>query len=427
MEYGLIGMPLGHSFSKPIHERLGGYPYEIRPVSEGEAVALLKERGFKGLNVTIPYKQFVMPFCDEIDPAARAIGAVNTIVNDKGRLIGYNTDLHGFLHLARSAGISFKDKTVLILGGGGTQKTVAAAAQREGAARILAASRHVGPNALSYEEARLEKGVQVLVNATPVGMYPHCDDCPMDPAAFPQLEGVLDVIYNPLESRLVQKARALGLPAAGGLAMLAAQAKYAAEYFLGKPLPEAAIQSTVREIWANRANLVLIGMPGSGKTSLGKALAQRMGRPFVDVDALIVEKAGTSIASIFAEEGEEAFRALEEAAISPIARETGQVIATGGGSILRQGNVNRLRQNGVLIHIRRPLPLLEAGNGRPLSQSQADLKALWQTRAPLYAAAAHCEADNAGAEEQAVQRVYEAFWAAARPSYYSIDERKPQP
>ncbi|NCB30749.1 MAG: AAA family ATPase, partial [Clostridia bacterium] len=272
-----------------------------------------------------------------------------------------------------------------------------------------------------------EKGVQILVNTTPVGMYPQCDACPMDSGAFPHLQGVLDVVYNPLQSRLVQQAEALGILAAGGLPMLVAQAKYAAERFLGTSLAESAIPDLAREIWAERANLVLIGMPGSGKTRIGKALAQRMGRPFVDMDQRIVQEAGKPIGAIFAEAGEEAFRELEEAAIARLARETGQVIATGGGCILRRANTDRLRQNGVLIHVRRPLPLLEVGKGRPLSPNRAAIAALWQDRAPLYAAAAHSQIDNNGALDQAIQKVYDAFLAAARPPQYSMHERNSQP
>lgn len=415
MEYGLIGLPLGHSFSKPIHERLGGYAYELCPVTEREAAALLRSRAFKGLNVTIPYKRFVIPFCDELDPAARAIGAVNTIVNRGGRLVGYNTDFDGFRYLANSLGVSFRGKTTLILGGGATRRTIAAAAHSEGAARILSASRTPGPDCISYAQARGEAGVQILVNATPVGMYPQVDDCPIDPAAFPALEAVLDVVYNPLETRLVQAARALGLPAGGGLAMLVAQAKYAADRFLDTVLPEAPVSSITREIWAQRANLVLIGMPGSGKTSLGKALAKRLGRPFVDTDALVVQEAGQSIEAIFARQGEAAFRDLEEAATARVSKETGQVISTGGGAVLRRANVERLRQNGVLVHIYRPPEQLPTGGGRPLSQSRADNTALWQARAPLYAAAAHCQIENTGSTEPAAQRAYEAFLAAAWP------------
>ncbi len=425
MEYGLIGLPLGHSFSKPIHERLGGYAYELCPVTEVEAAALLRSRAFKGLNVTLPYKQFVLPFCDALDPAAQSIGAVNTIVNRGGRLVGYNTDFYGFRHLANSLGVSFTGKTVLILGGGATHRTVAAVAQSEGAARILTASRTPGPDRISYEQARGEAGVQILVNATPVGMYPQVNDCPIDPAAFPALEAVLDVVYNPLETRLVQAARALGIPTGGGLAMLVAQAKYAAERFLDAPLPEESISSITREIWAQRANLVLIGMPGSGKTSLGEALARRLGRPFVDTDALIVQAAGKPIEAIFAEQGEAAFRDLEEAAVARVAKETGQIISTGGGSILRRANTDRLRQNGVLLHVYRPLEQLSIGAGRPLSQSRANNEALWQARAPLYASAAHCGIENIGSPALAAQRAYDAFLAAARPPQYSItmDER----
>lgn len=417
MDYGLIGMPLGHSFSKPIHEKLGGYAYELCPLTEQGVETLLRERRFKGLNVTIPYKRFVLPLCDEIDPRASAIGAANTIVNRGGRLAAYNTDYDGFLYLARQLGVSFKGKTVLILGSGGTRRTVAAVAQAEGAAQILIASRRPGPGLISYEAACGEKGVQILVNATPVGMYPDCGGLPLNPAAFPRLEAVLDAVYNPLRTRLVQEALALGVPACGGLPMLAAQAKRAAELFLGTSLGETAIADISREMWQARSNLVLIGMPGSGKTAVGRACAQLLGRPFVDVDEAVAEAAGKPIAAIFQEGGEAAFRKMEARAIQAAARETGQVVATGGGAVLRPGNVARLRQNGVLLHLTRPLERLALGGGRPLSQSRADLEALWARRAPLYAAAAQATVENAGSVAETARRACAAFLAAAQPPY----------
>ena len=427
MEYGLIGQPLAHSFSKPLHERLGGYAYALCPVNAEEAAALLRARAFLGLNVTIPYKQFVLPFCDELDPGAKAIGAVNTIVNRNGRLIGYNTDLDGFRYLVQSINLSLAGKTVLILGGGATQKTAAYCAQNEGAARVLTASRRPGPTSISYEQARKEN-VHVLINTTPVGMYPMVDELPIDPTAFPRLEAVLDVVYNPLKTRLVLAAKALGLPAAGGLDMLVAQAKYAAELFLGKTLPEDSIPSITQEIFAKRANLVLIGMPGSGKTTLGRALSQCMGRPFVDIDAYIEQQAGKPIAAIFAEQGEAAFRALEEEAIARAAKETGQVISTGGGSILLSANIARLRQNGIILYVYRPLDALTLGEGRPLSQTREDIEALFKARAPLYEAAADHTIDNIRCVEATVQRAYEAFLEAACPNAHNTrtNERNPR-
>ena len=415
MEYGLIGMPLGHSFSKPIHEKLGGYSYDLCPVSREEAEALLRARCFKGLNVTIPYKSFVIPYCDEIDQAAQAIGAVNTIVNTGGRLIGHNTDFAGFLYLARRMGVSFGGKTVLILGTGGTMKTVAAVARSEGAARVLCASRQPVPPALSYGDAAREKGVGILVNTTPVGMYPNNMDCPLDPALFPRLEAVLDAVYNPLETCLVQKARALGIPASGGLVMLTAQAKAAAEYFLGTSLPERKIAAISREIWQERANLVLVGMPGSGKTSVGRACARIMNRTFFDVDEEVVRQAGKPIADIFHQEGEAAFRTLETQVIRRLSQTGGQVISTGGGSILRRENIDALRQNGVLLHLFRPLEQLQQGHGRPLSQSRADIEKLWQTRSSLYTAAAQIRVENAGSLEDAARAACKAFEEAAQP------------
>ncbi len=425
MEYGLIGMPLGHSFSKGIHEKLGGYAYSLHPLPPEELDAFFKARAFKGINVTIPYKRAVLPYCQYLDPAAKAIGAVNTIVNRGGRLYGYNTDCMGFLYLARTMGLTFRKRTVLILGSGGTHDTAAAVAREQGAGQVLTASRQSGPDRISYEDAARRKDVELVVNTTPLGMYPNVDAQPLDLSGFPRLQGVLDAVYNPLETKLIQQSRALGVPAAGGLAMLVAQAKYAAELFLNHSLPESAIGSITREIWRSRANLVFIGMPGSGKTSVGRICAKALGRPFVDLDAYIAQEAGMSIPAIFQAEGEGGFRARESRAIGRVARETGQVIATGGGAILKEENVLALRQNGVLLHLLRPLEALAYGKGRPLSQDKEAVARLWQERMPLYQQAASAQVFNTGTPTQTAQAAIECFnQIALPPSRGRAAERK---
>ena len=308
MEYGLLGEKLGHSFSPQIHRALAGYDYRLLPTPPEEVETLLRERDFKGLNVTIPYKQTVMPLCDEIDPRAAAIGAVNTVVNREGRLTGYNTDIDGLIYLARRAGVDMAGKKTVILGSGGTSRTAQAAAQALGAAEIAVISRRGEDN---YDNLSRHADAQVLINTTPVGMFPHCGQSPVSLSLFPDLTGVLDVVYNPLHTALLLEAEARGLPCSCGLPMLVAQAKRAAELFTGASIPDSRTEEILAGLTAQLRNIVLIGMPGCGKTAIGSALAALLGRRFVDLDALIVEKAGKPIPDIFAQEGEAAFRELE--------------------------------------------------------------------------------------------------------------------
>ena len=312
MEYGLIGSVLGHSFSKPIHEAVGGYTYELHPLpTEEEARAFLESRDFKAINVTIPYKQLVIPYCDAVDPLAEKIGAVNTVVNRGGKLYGYNTDYAGFSYLAAHHGIRFRGRTVLILGSGGTHNTVSAVCADGGAANILTASRSGRNGTLTYAQAAAHKEVDILINTTPVGMYPRNGDCAVDLDAFPRLKAVLDVVYNPFCTELVLSARERGIPAFGGLEMLVAQAVYASEHFTGKLLDEkVVIRKTFLDLQARLANVSLIGMPGSGKTTIGRGLAKALGKQFVDLDEVIEQKAGCTIPDIFARDGEAAFRAI---------------------------------------------------------------------------------------------------------------------
>ena len=411
MEYGLIGNPLGHSFSKPIHEALGGYAYRLCPLEPEALPGFLQRRDFLGVNVTIPYKAAVIPYLDQVDPMAKAIGAVNTIVNRGGRLIGYNTDYLGFLHLARETGVDFAGKNLLILGSGGTSHTVSAAARAQGARRIQIASRAPRPGQLSYEQALAQPDVELLVNTTPLGMYPNNQACPIDPGAFPCLTAVLDVVYNPLHTCLVQQARALGLAAAGGLAMLVAQAKYAAELFLNRPLEDDALTAISREIWAKQANLVLIGMPGSGKTQIGLRAAALLGRRALDADEEIVRRAGMSIPDFFARHGEEAFRRLETEVLGDFGKLSATVIATGGGVVTRPENRDLLRQNGVPVHVRRPLEELNT-EGRPLSKDMESLRRMERERMPLYRRFADAQIDNTETILQAAEAAVEAFYEA---------------
>ena len=414
MEYGLIGSKLGHSYSKIIHEMLCGYRYDLCPLpTEEEARAFLTRRAFKAINVTIPYKRLVMGFCSYIDPRAKAIGAVNTVVNRNGLLYGYNTDYLGFAYLADAHGVEFAGRTVLILGTGGTHNTTSAVAKDKGAARVLTVSRHPDPEKgeLSYAEA-VHSGADIVINTTPAGMYPNVGVCNLDVAAMPGLEAVLDVVYNPDKTELILRAEEAGVPVAvGGLEMLVAQAVYAAEYFLDRKFDDAPaeIRAITAQLRKEQLNVALIGMPSCGKTTIGRALADRLGKRFVDLDEEIVRAAGCSIPDLFAAEGEDGFRAREAEQTARFAREGRQVLSCGGGVVKRPENLRALRQNGVVLFIDRPLDALTVGGGRPLSTSAEALKAMEAQRRPLYLAAADAVIPNEMTVADAVAAALEAL------------------
>ena len=391
MEYGLLGERLGHSFSPQIHRDLAGYDYQLLPTPPEAVEDLFARRAFQGLNVTIPYKRTVMPLCDEIDPRAAAIGAVNTVVNQNGRLTGYNTDIDGFLYMARRAGVDMAGKKVVILGSGGTSRTTRAAAGELGAREIVTVSRHGEDN---YQNLSRHADAQVLVNTTPVGMYPNWGQSPVSLESFPALEGVLDVVYNPLRTALLLQAEERGLPRSCGLPMLVAQAKRAAELFTGQNIDDSRAEAVLHGLRGQLTNIVLIGMPGCGKTTVGRALAGKLGRTFVDLDEEIVRRAGMPIPEIFAREGEAGFRERESALVREFGERTGLVVSTGGGVVTRRENYIPLKQNGLLLHLRRD-PAALPTDGRPLSQATAP-EELWRRRAPLYAAFADGEIDNNG-------------------------------
>ena len=414
MEYGLIGSKLGHSYSKIIHEMLCGYRYDLCPLpTEEEARAFLTRRAFKAINVTIPYKRLVMGFCSYIDPRAKAIGAVNTVVNRNGLLYGYNTDYLGFAYLADAHGVEFAGRTILILGTGGTHNTTSAVAKDKGAARVLTVSRHPDPEKgeLSYAEA-VHSGADIVINTTPAGMYPNVGVCHLDVAAMPGLEAVLDVVYNPDKTELILRAEEAGVPVAvGGLEMLVAQAVYAAEYFLDRKFDDAPaeIRAITAQLRKEQLNVALIGMPSCGKTTIGRALADRLGKRFVDLDEEIVRAAGRSIPDLFAAEGEDGFRAREAEQTARFAREGRQVLSCGGGVVKRPENLRALRQNGVVLFIDRPLDALTVGGGRPLSTSAEALKTMEAQRRPLYLAAADAVIPNETTVADAVAAALEAL------------------
>lgn len=389
MEYGLLGEKLGHSFSPRIHKALKGYDYQLLPTPREEVASLFARREFKGLNVTIPYKQTVIPLCDEIDPAAAAIGAVNTVVNRDGKLVGYNTDLDGLLYLARRAGVDMAGKKVLILGSGGTSRTARAAAAAMGAGQVVVISRRGEDN---YENLSRHADAQVIINTTPVGMYPGCGQSPVDLEQFPTLTGVLDVVYNPLRTALLMQAEQRGIPCSCGLPMLVAQARRAAELFTGEAISDERADEVLTWLERELENIVLIGMPGCGKSTVGKFLSRSTGKPYVDLDAEIEKKTGKAITEIFAEGGESAFRAIESEVVRETGALTGHILSTGGGVITRPENYAPLHQNGVIVWIQRDIELLSTKD-RPLSQANP-VQVLWEQRKDKYAAFADMAIEN---------------------------------
>mgnify|MGYP004511041663 FL=1 len=406
MKCGLIGRKLGHSYSCQIHHAIADYSYDLWELEPEQLAPFLQKGDFAGVNVTIPYKQQVIPYLDDLSDTARAIGAVNTIVNRSGRLYGDNTDLAGMIALIRRLGLELHGKKVLILGTGGTSKTARAAAQQLGAAEVYRLSRSGREDAVTYEEARrLHGDAAVLINTTPCGMYPAVEDCPLDPADFPRLEGVVDAVYNPLCTNLVLAARERGIPAQGGLYMLAAQAVYAGALFRGCQAAQADIDLAYRTVLRQVENIVLIGMPSAGKTTVGQLLARRTGKKFTDTDTLAEQRIGMTIADYFRTSGEEAFRAREQETVAEVSAAGGQIIATGGGAILRRENLTALRRNGLLVFLDRPIEQLTATVDRPLASDREALRRRYEERYALYCAAADVYIKNDGSPEEAADQI----------------------
>ena len=387
MKYGCIGEKLSHSFSKEIHNLLADYPYEIREVAREALDGFMEDADFLGINVTIPYKELVIPHLYKIDEAAERIGAVNTIVKKDGRLYGYNTDFYGMTKLIAHAGVTVCGKTVAILGTGGTSKTANAVCQALGAKKILTVSRREGVGVITYGElCSIGNEIDVIINTTPVGMYPHQYESPVNIADFPRLGGVIDAIYNPLRSELVSAAIKRGIPAEGGLYMLVAQAVRASEIFLDTEYTDRVLEEVYSRILSSKENVVLVGMPASGKSTVGAILAERLGRELIDTDALIVEAAGEEITEIFSTRGESAFRDMETEAVKRAATATARVIATGGGAILRDENVEALKQNGRLFFLDRPVEKLIPTDSRPLASDVDAIRQRYSERYSRYSA-----------------------------------------
>ena len=390
MRFGLLGRKLGHSYSPQIHNLLGGYPYELFEREPEDVEDFLKNGEFDGINVTIPYKKTVIPCLDEIDPLALRLGAVNTIVRRNGKLKGYNSDYFGFRSMVQRTGIAVAGKKALVLGSGGASVTAQAVLADLGA-EVVVISRS-GEN--NYGNLHRHADAALLVNTTPVGMYPNTGEAPVDVSRFPALEGVLDVIYNPARTQLLLDCEKLGIPAFNGLWMLVAQAKQSAQWFLDTPLPDSLVADIHGRLRSQMENIVLIGMAGCGKSTIGRLLAKETGMTFRDADAHIEKLAEMTIPEIFARDGEAEFRRLETEVLSELGKQSGLVIATGGGCVTRGENHPLLHQNGRILWIRRDPGKLPTA-GRPLSQ-KTDPAVLYEQRKPLYAAFADAAVENEG-------------------------------
>ena len=401
MKCGLLGRKLGHSYSPQIHARLADYSYELFEKEPQQLEDFLQNGDFTGLNVTIPYKKDVIPFLDELTPIAEKMGAVNTIVRRKGKLIGHNTDYFGFLTMVRASGLDVKNKKALVLGSGGASNTAVAVLQELGA-EVIIISRSSENN---YDNLHIHSDAALIVNATPVGMYPRVGISPVDLNLFPKLEGVLDVVYNPARTQILLDAEKKGIVAMNGLLMLVAQAKESAEWFADHPISDEKIAAIHKKLRLQMENIILIGMPGCGKTTIGTALAEKLGKKFVDADAALVESTGRNIPEIFATDGEPGFRSLETQTLANLGKQSGLVIATGGGCVTQARNYPLLHQNGTLFWLTRDLEKLPT-DGRPLSQTNK-LADMYAVRKPLYEAFADHKIDNDGDLTTTISRILE--------------------
>ncbi len=408
IEYGLVGEKLGHSFSPEIHARLGEYKYELIEVPGNEIDDFFEKKDFSGLNVTIPYKEKVIGHLDGISEAAMEIGAVNTVVTRDGQLFGYNTDFIGMKEAMLRSGIDAKDKKVLILGSGGTSKTAKYVTKTMDASSVLCVSRKAREGYITYEDAvRDHFDADIIINTTPSGMYPDVDGCPINISAFGKLSGVFDAVFNPLRTNFVLAAESKNIPASGGLYMLVSQAAHASEIFTEKEASAEDIEAIYKKLKSEKESIVLSGMPSSGKTSVGKLLAEKLEREFFDTDALICEMEGMEIPEIFEKYGETYFRDAESRAVKVLSEKGGAVIATGGGAILRAENVNALKRNGSIYFLDRSLSKLITTDDRPLSRDRESLEKRYAERIDIYRSTADVVINGDGTVEETAKKVLE--------------------
>lgn len=411
MEYGCIGEKLGHSFSKEIHNALASYEYSLKELKREELPEFFKNKDFKAINVTIPYKQDVIEYLDWISDEAKSINAVNTIVNKDGKLYGYNTDFYGLKALIERENVSLKGKKVAVLGSGGTSNTAFAVANFLESLSVLKVSRNNKDGYITYDEL-YEKysDCEIIINTTPCGMFPKTGVSAVDLEKLPKVEAVFDAVYNPLNSKLILDAKVKNITAVGGLYMLVSQAAYAVEKFIEAPVDNAKVEDIFKNIYKQKMNIALIGMPASGKTSVGKVLSERLNKAFVDSDDEIVKVENKNIPEIFAKFGEAYFRNVEKSVIKEISMLNSQVISTGGGAVLNPENIENLKANSRIYFLDRPLDMLITTQDRPLSSKRADLEKRYDERYELYKSSADVIIDGGKSVEEVAKMIEEDFY-----------------
>lgn len=410
MKYGLIGEKLGHSFSKEIHEKIADYTYELKEIKKEDLESFILSKEFNALNVTIPYKEMVIPYMDFIDEKALEIKAVNTVVNKGGKLYAYNTDYYGLKALILNNNIDCNNKTVLILGTGGTSKTASVVLKDLNAKKVLFVSRNSkddNPNVISYSKASDLEDVNIIINTTPNGMYPKDEEAIIDITKYKTLEAVVDVVYNPLKTRLIRNALELGIIAVGGLYMLVGQAVYAVERFLDKSFDDITkvIDRVYKDILSKKENIVLIGMPGCGKSTIGKMLSEKLNKELIDSDVEIEKVINSKIKDFLSESNEEEFRNIESNVINNISLLNNKIISTGGGAVKRSSNIKSLKGNGLIIFIDRSIDNIKTDDTRPLSSNVEKLNKLYKERYPLYKKACDYEVSNNGDIHDTVNKI----------------------
>ena len=403
MKATLIGKTLRHSFSAEIHRALGT-EYDLTELDEAALDAFMKNPPVACFNVTIPYKETVMPYLDELDESAKIVGCVNTVKIENGKKIGYNTDIDGMAYLFARAGVTLKNKTVTILGSGGTSKTARALAKREGAKKVYLVSRKGEYN---YDNIATLTDTEILINTTPVGMFPNDGASAVDPAIFPALEFVADPVYNPLRTYITEQARKIGVKASCGLSMLVYQAIKAEEIWTGKSVAADVTEKIVSELAAQKDNIVLIGMPSCGKTTIGRLVAEKTGKAFVDLDEEIEKREGRTVPEIFGESGEAYFREVESAVAREVLSRGGQVVATGGGTPIAEKNRYEIRKNGFVVYLTRPLDRLET-DGRPVSESEG-VERIFSERDGIYKSVADAVVKNETSAEKAAEEIVKSY------------------
>ena len=412
MKYGLIGEKLGHSFSKEIHEKIADYTYELKEIKKEDLENFILSKEFNALNVTIPYKEMVIPYMDFIDEKALEIKAVNTVVNKGGKLYAYNTDYYGLKSLILNNNIDCNNKTVLILGTGGTSKTANVVLKDLNAKKVLFVSRSSkddNPNVITYNDALDLEDVNIIINTTPNGMYPKDEEPIIDITKYKTLEAVVDVVYNPLKTKLIRDALELGIIAVGGLYMLVGQAVYAVERFLDRSFDDITkvIDRVYKDILSKKENIVLIGMPGCGKSTIGKMLSEKLNKELIDSDVEIEKVINSKIKDFLTESNEEEFRDIESSVINNISLLNNKIISTGGGAVKRSSNIKSLKGNGLIIFIDRSIDNIKTDDTRPLSSNVEKLNKLYKERYPLYKKACDYEVSNNGDIHDTVNKIIE--------------------